>query len=734
MKNKKKKEKVLIKIKRLVRIKKGKKKTGGKKGRRKWKKGWKVVVVLGLVGVLGMVVFLKDVPDPKKLSSGDYPESSRIFDRNGKLLYEFFSEKKRVSVKLDEVPEDLKKATLAIEDAKFYKHFGFDIRGIIRAIYRTVFKKRLEGGSTLTQQLVKNALLTPERTLTRKIKEAVLTLATEILYGKDEIFEMYLNQTPYGGTFWGVEVAARGYFNKNVSELSLAESALMAGLPGSPSRYSPFAHPEAAKTRQLLVLRRMVDEGYISEEEVKVAEEEELSYYVSKEGIRAAHFVFYAKERLIEEYSLDKVNEGGLDITTTLDWEIQDYVQGAVASEVAKLERYKVSNGAVVVTEPKTGQILAMVGSKDYFAIDIDGKVNVATSRRQPGSSIKPLNYAVGLEMGKITAAAVVYDGPTCFTVAGQKPYCPTNYGYNYYGLQTVRNSLANSLNMVAVKVLELNGVETFVASASAMGIKTFKESSDYGLSLTLGGGEVEMVDMAVAFGVLANGGVKQELTSIMKVTDRHGNELESYGYIPGERVVSRATAFLITDILSDDGARSMVFGRGSKLNIKGHAEVAVKTGTTNDMRDNWTIGYISDYVVVVWVGNNDNSKMSWIASGITGATPIWNKVMSKLVEDKKVKKMVMPSSMVKIPVCNLTGKLIPEGGCESHFEFFKSEYAPRERVGTKQNVLIDKDTGKMVAEGEEKPNVEWQEREAVWDITGKLICLDCPRDEVEKQ
>ena len=686
-----------------------------------------------LLGLMAVGWVLKDVPSPRKLSTGDYPESSRIFDKSGKILYEFFSERRRVAISLDEVPENLKLATLAIEDAKFYKHIGFDIRGILRAVYRIVFKKKLEGGSTITQQLVKNALLTPERTISRKVKEAFLTLATEILYSKNEILEMYFNQTPYGGTLWGIETAARGYFDKKVNELDLAESALIAGLPGSPTRYSPFAHPEAAKKRQSLVLRRMVEEGYISQEEAETAEKKELEFSLSKEGVAAAHFVFWVKEKLVEEYGLEKVNEGGLSITTTLDGLLQDFVQTTVAEEIAGLKNYHITNGAVVVSRARTGEVLAMVGSTDYFATDIDGKVNVTTSLRQPGSSIKPLNYAVGLELGKITAASIVNDRPTCFSVSGQKLYCPTNYGNSYYGIQTIRNSLANSLNIGAVKVLKLNGVETFVASASAMGIETFKDPSNYGLSLTLGGGEVRMTDMTVAFGVLANGGIKQELGAIWQITDKGGEVIKKYKYIPGDRVLSRETAFLISDILSDDGARSMVFGRGSKLNIKDHPEVAVKTGTTNDMRDNWTIGYTSDYVVTVWVGNNDNSKMSWVASGITGATPIWNKVMSYLLKEEKIKKMVMPAEMVKLQVCNLTGKLIPEGGCDSHFEFFKKEYAPNERMGLKQNILIDKETNRPVKNGEEKTNVEWQDHQVARDISGELVCLDCPAGEEER-
>lgn len=686
------------------------------------------VVYLGiLIFILGVVMYaLKDLPSPKLLSGDTFPESSQLLDRNGKLIYEIYADKRRTAVTLASIPDNLKKATLAIEDANFYKHGGFDFRGIIRGLWRTVINRRLQGGSTITQQLVKNALLTPERTWIRKIKEAILTVATETLYSKDKILEMYFNQTPYGGTMWGVEAAANGIFNKDVKNLDLAESALIAGLPASPTSYSPFAHPDAAKNRQEMVLKRMRELGEITQEQLEAAMNETLQYYVNMNSIQAPHFVFYVKELLTEKYGAKMVNEGGLKITTTLDLAIQNYAQEVIATEMAKLKKMHVTNGALLVTEPKSGQILAMIGSKDYFANDIEGKFNVTTALRQPGSAIKPLNYAIGIETGKVTAASMFNDEPTCFKVEGQKKYCPTNYGYAYHGIQTLRNSLGNSLNIPAVKMLRINGVETFVASASAMGMSTFKNSSDYGLSLTLGGGEVMMTDMNVAFGAFANMGIKQILTPILSVSDRHGKVIDEYKYEPGERVLSRETSFIISNILSDDGARSMVFGRGSMLNIKGHPEVSVKTGTTNDLRDNWTIGYTPDFVTTVWVGNNDNTRMSGVVSGTTGAAPIWNKVMTYILKNQMVKKPTMPASVVGINVCNLTGQLIPDGGCDSHYEYFKKEFAPTQKISLSNNVLINKDTNLIVNDGETAPNSEWQVRQAVKDISGAWVCLDC--------
>jgi penicillin-binding protein 1C len=701
------------------------------------KKFWLVsgALVFVVISILVfLVIILFQVPNPKKLSSGDYAQSSQIFDRNGKLLYEIYADKRRVPVVLSEIPDSLKNATLAIEDVNFYKHGGFDVKGLVRGLYRTIIERRLQGGSTLTQQLVKNGLLTPERTISRKIKEAVLTIITEIMYSKDEILEMYFNQTPYGGTLWGVEAAAKGIFNKNVSELDLAESALVAGLPASPTKYSPFSYPEAAKNRQIMVLDRMLELKMINQEEYEQAKSEELNYYISKTGIEAPHFVFYVKELLTEKYGIEKVTEGGLKITTTLDLDVQKMAEATVSAEVEKLKNYKVSNGAALITEPKTGQILAMVGSIDYFSNDIDGKYNVTTAMRQPGSSIKPVNYAVGIETGKITAASVVDDEPTCFYQENQRNYCPTNYGNAYHGLQTIRASLANSLNIAAVKVLYLNGLENFVASASAMGLNTFKDASNYGLSLTLGGGEVTMTDMATAFGVLANMGIRQDLNPILKVEDKNGKILDEYSYNPGPRVLSRETGFIIQQILSDDGARSMVFGRGSMLNIKNHPEVAVKTGTTNDMRDNWTMGYTQDYVVSTWVGNNNNSRMGGLVSGTTGAAPIWNKIMTQLLKDKEIKQATRPAGIVGMYVCNLTGGAVPDEGCESHYEYFKKEYLPVRQSLQRENVLINKDTGKIVVDNEEAPNAEWQEHMVITDIVGAKVCLDCPDGEKQDE
>jgi len=698
-----------------------------KKVRVFWKEK-KLLCFLGIVLVLGSAWFgwwLKDLPSSKKLATFDYPESSLIFDRNGKKLYEFYTEINRVPVGLDKIPDDLLRATLAVEDAKFYKHFGFDILGISRAFLKIIQGKRLEGGSTITQQLVKNALLTPERTLSRKVKEAVLTLSTEILYTKDEILEMYFNQTPYGGTVWGAESAARVIFGKKLEDLNLAESAMMAGLPAAPSRYSPFSSPEEAKKRQRVVLSRMVSEEMISQEEADEAIEEKLNFNLSGIQIHAPHFVFWVKGQLVEKYGKKMVSEGGLKITTSLDLDLQEYIEASVSAEIEELEWRKVSNGGVVVTEPKSGQILAMVGSKDYFAEDIDGKYNVTTALRQPGSSIKPLNYATGIEMGTLTAATIFNDIPTCFSVPGQPLYCPTNYDNAYHGPVGLRYALGNSFNIPAVKALKMNTLESFVATASAMGISTFENPDNYGLSLTLGGGEVKMVDMAVAFGTLANMGVRQDLNSILKIENKKGEVIEEYVYVPGERVLSRETSYLIYHIISDDGARAATFGRGSQLTIRGQ-KVAAKTGTTNDRKDNWTVGFTPSKVVVVWIGNNDNTSMAGIASGSVGASAIWNSAMKKALEGLEVEEPARPVNIVGRQVCNLTGGLVPEGGCETRYELFNKKYLPEVSEPLRQTVVMNKDTGLPVQPGQKAENVEWQDHDIVRDGLETVLCLDC--------
>jgi len=460
------------------------------------------------------------IPLPTKLSSLDIPVSTKILDRSSKLIYEVYADTRRSPVDLDSLPDYIKNSTIAIEDKDFYKHYGFSFTGIARAVWKIVTRGKIEGGSTLTQQLVKNSLLTPERTVRRKAREFFLTMFVEGIYSKDQILEMYLNQIPYGSTAYGIESASELYFNKVAKNLTLAEATLIAGLPQSPTRYSPFgAHPELAKIRQREVLNQMIKNKYLPQEEADKAFAEELKYAKIK-APSAPHFALWVKDQLVEKYGEKKVEQGGLRVTTTLDLDLQNFAESTVASEVGKLKKQKVGNGAAIVTHPATGEILAMVGSKDYFAEDEDGKVNVILAERQPGSSIKPINYAMAIANKKITAATTFADVSSCFSVAGQSLYCPKNYDGTYHGLVQTRFALGNSFNIPAVKILALNGIKEFIDFARNMGLTTLVDPDRYGLSLTLGGGEVKPYDMVVAFGVFANDGVKQPLVAITKIED----------------------------------------------------------------------------------------------------------------------------------------------------------------------------------------------------------------------
>jgi len=628
------------------------------------------------------------------------------------------------------LPEYVKEATISIEDKNFYTHHGFDTGGILRAAWKTVTGQRLEGGSTITQQLVKVALLTPERTVERKIKEAILTIATEILYSKSQILEMYLNHIPYGGTAYGIEAAAHRFFNKDAKDLTLPEATLLVGLPQAPSKYSPLANPDSAKARQALVLDRMVEDKYISESEAKTASGEELKYAESGTNIRAPHFVMYVRQLLEEKYGIQKLEQGGLRVTTSLDIALQDVAQATLSAELVSLKKLKISNGAGLITNPGTGEILAMIGSKDYFSTDIDGKVNVTTRLRQPGSSIKPLNYALGLETKIITPSTMLLDTPICFDQINQADYCPKNYDNTFRGLTQIRFALGNSYNIAAVKVLALNSLEGFISFGRKMGISTWEDPSRYGLSITLGGGEVMMTDMATSFGVFANQGVKVPLHAILKVEDNMGNTLEEYkaedGKRNGEKVLSEETSFLISHILSDNNARSAAFGTNSVLNVPGKT-VSVKTGTTNNLRDNWTIGYTPNLLVATWVGNNDSSPMSYVASGVTGASPIWQKIMKYALKDVKTPGYEKPEGIEGASVCSNSGTLpTPESPCDTRYEYFIKDTVPTVSGISKRELFVNKTTHHPPNNESEFADVEPREQTVVSDPFVKDYCLDC--------
>ncbi|KKU04244.1 MAG: hypothetical protein UX88_C0002G0013 [Candidatus Woesebacteria bacterium GW2011_GWC2_47_16] len=657
----------------------------------------KAVVFFGFLAFLAFIFWLtilRGLPSPRALLTREQEVSTKIYDRNGVLLYKIYEDKNRTIIGLAEVPLHVRLATLAAEDAEFYNHAGFSVRGILRSIVKNLQKRELSGGSTITQQLVKNALLSPEKTIARKVREIILSMGVELTFTKDEILEMYLNEVSYGGTAYGIEEASQVYFGKNVGELTVSEAALLAGLPKSPTKYSPFgANPDLAIERQREVLHLMKVNKYVTPEQEVAAAGETLSFAPNKTDIKAPHFVMYVRAQLVEKYGEEVVEKGGLEVVTTLDYTIQKMAEEVVKAEVAKLGKLNVGNGAALVMAPGSGEILAMVGSKDYFAQDEDGNVNVTLRPRQPGSSIKVVNYAYALS-NEYTPATIIDDSAVTFSVPGQPPYTPKNYDGAYRGKLPLRNALAESRNIPAVKVLASYGVTKMIEQGQKMGISTWNDPSAFGLSLTLGGGEVKLIDLARVYAVVANYGRRPEMVSILKITNYKGKVLEEYSCVGNnfltveaveaaknvcdwEEVIDPRVAYLLIDILKDNSARAPAFGSSSFLVINGHPEVAVKTGTSNDLKDNLTAGFNQKYLVVTWVGNNDGSPMSRIASGVTGASPIWNKIMSALLAKEENHDWEVPEGLVKIGICPLTGTL-PCEGCGSKTEWFLKESVPQ--------------------------------------------------------
>ena len=590
---------------------------------------------------------VNDIYNPPKLST-------KIYDRNDKLLYKFFEDEDRSWVGLSEIPQNLVLATLAIEDKEFYQHHGFSVKGIFKAIIYN-FKKdgdqKLRGGSTITQQLVKNVFLSGEKSFSRKIKEAVLAVMLEKKLSKDEILERYFNQVPYGGNVYGVAEASYRYFGKAVGQLNLAEAAFLAGLPAAPSSYSPFEKEGylLAKSRQEHVLNEMLGSGYIDTKTADEAKKTEIKIGEEDRDILAPHFVFYIKNYL-EKLGFTEVGRRGLKVKTSLDINIQKEAEKIVKEEITKASRLKISNGASLILDVKNGDILAMVGSKDYFAKDINGKFDVVTQGlRQPGSSIKPINYLLALQRGK-NLWDTIEDSPITYKIPGQKDYSPQNYTGKYLGTVTLKTALASSLNIPSVKLLNENGVENMIDLAEKMGISTWTDRSRFGLSLALGAGEVKMLELASAYSIFANLGEKIKVNPILEIDNYLGEKIYVKN-VEREIVMGNKEAFIINEALSDDLARSPIFGLNSMLHISGKT-VAVKTGTTNSLKDNWCIGWTPTYLVATWVGNNDSTPMSWVASGISGATPIWNRTIKSLIADKKNESWSVPEGLYQSEAC----------------------------------------------------------------------------------
>lgn len=609
-----------------------------------------LLTVLFVLLPYNMWIFLKSLPNPQLLTQRDLEVSTKIFDKNGRILYEIYADQNRTPVTLTNIPQNVINATIAIEDRDFYKHLGFSPRAMLRSTKEILINKRIQGGSTITQQLIKSALLTSDVNLLRKLKELILAFWAERLYSKEQILEMYFNQVPYGGTAWGIEAASQTYFKKSVNQLTLAESALLAGLPAAPSEYSPFGnHKEKAYIRQHEVLRRMEEDGVITKKEHIEALAEQIQFATPRVTIRAPHFVMYIKELLEKRYGTRMVERGGLRVTTSLDLSLQEKIETIVSTHINELTNLQVGNGAAIVTNPKTGEIIAMVGSRDYFDASHDGNVNVTTSMQQPGSSIKVVTYAAALESG-MTAATLIDDSPISFSQIGGPSYAPVNYDGKFHGLVPLRLALGNSYNIPAVKTLAKIGLPAMMEMAQKMGINSWKDPSQYGLSLTLGGGEVTMLEMANVYGTLANNGSRVTLMPIRTVADYTGKIIDEYKPDKGAQAVSPEISFIMSNMLADNAARTQAFGPNSSLVIP-NKTVSVKTGTTNDKRDNWTAGYTPSFATVVWVGNNDNSPMNpYLTSGITGAAPIWHDIMVELLKNMPDEQMTKPENVLSLP------------------------------------------------------------------------------------
>ncbi len=648
-----------------------------------------LVVALGFVGSLmlvGLMAFVsRQLPNPNSLTERSISQTTKIYDRTGEhLLYEIFGSENRTLKKIQEgfckdnadletdpngIPLFALQATIAAEDRGFCKHNGFDIKGIVRAFLENLRGNRV-GGSTLTQQLVKNAILSNEKTFTRKIKELMLSVELERRYTKDEILQIYFNEIPYGSTYYGIEAAAQNLFKKSVNQLTLAEAATLAALPKAPTTY--LNNPDRLLARRDYVLNEMKDLGFITEEQLASAKKEQTPTQAKLINIEAPHFVLYVKEQLEEKFGQQVSEAGGLKVITTLNYDYQKIAEEEVKKHVdEKGPSLKFSNASLVAIDPKNGQILSMVGSKDFFDETIDGQVNIATRLRQPGSSFKPIVYAKAFEMG-YTPNTVVWDVLTDFpTVTGT--YTPNNYDLKERGPVRLRDALQLSLNIPAVKMSYMVGVENTLDFATSFGYSSFGDHSAFGLSIVLGGGEVKLLEHTNAYAAFANEGKQFEPVSILKIEDAGGETLEEWKEKQGKKVMDENIARTITHVLSDNNARAPVFGLNSPLQL-GDRPVAGKTGTTNNNRDAWLLGYTPSLAVGVWAGNNDNTEMTKSAGGFSAAGPIWNAFMKRALEKTNIETFTPP-------IIKATGKPILDGKLAA------------------STVMIDKISGKLATE-----------------------------------
>ena len=675
-----------------------------------------ILAALALGGALiGYAAIASGLPAPGELTQrASRFQSTRILDREGNLLAETFDPNagRRTAVPLSRISPYLIQATISTEDANFYRHPGVDPVALLRALYYAVREGDIvSGASTIPQQLVKMVFLSPERTLTRKISEAILSAEISRRYSKEQILEIYLNELYYGNFAYGADAAAQTYFNKSVSDLTLAEAALLAGLPQLPATYDPYTNPDRAKRRQGVVLGLMVENGFITAAEADAAWLEPLSYVPLSFKMDAPHFTLYVRQQLESTFGPEALYQTGLNVTTTLDPTLQAHAERIVAEQVAMLADRNVSNGALVAMRPENGEILAFVGSADFHNVEINGQVNMALAPRQPGSSIKPFVYLAAFEQPdkplaeRWTPGTLIADIETAFPDGANPPYVPRNYNLREHGMVTVRSALANSYNIPAVRALQEVGLPNFLELMRRVGVTTLTRP-DYGLSLSLGGGEIPLLEMTTAYGVLAAGGVYHPPVAILEITDSQGTVIcRAHTDRPcrplhpdsGRQVVSAVDAFLITDILSDNPARTPSFGANSVLRLNRPA--AAKTGTTNDFRDNLTLGYTPQLVTGVWVGNADYTPMRNV-SGITGAGPIWNQFMTAAHADEPVREFTVPPGVRQFEVCADTGTLPSEACPERRRHWFAEDRPPLPpEYDLYQIVRLDRNTGRLANE-----------------------------------
>jgi len=653
---------------------------------------------LVLTGLFFIWVSTISIPDFNSLSNPErkITESTKIYDRTGEvLLYDVHKNIKRTVVPFDKISRFIKNTTVAIEDDRFYEHYGVRPIATFRAVFIQPLRgKGVQGGSTITQQVIKNSLLTNERKISRKLKEWILAIKLERVLSKDEILTLYLNEAPYGGNIYGIEEASRLFFNKSAVDLDLVESAYLAALPKAPTFYSPYGNNrDKLEERKDLVLKRMYELGFISQKEYIDAIKKKVEFLPQDPyGIRAPHFVTWVREYLVEKYGEEIIQKGGLKVITTIDYSLQQKAEEIVA-RFGKLneEKFNAKNAGMVGIDPKTGQVLMMVGSRNYFDKESEGNFNVTLGHRQPGSAFKPFVYATAFEKG-YTPETVLFNLKTQFSTlcdSDGKPlyseidpnvcYTPKNYDHKYTGPMTIREALAQSVNVPAVKTLYLTGIKDSLETAVNMGIKGLSDPNKYGLTLVLGGGEVALLDITSAYGVFANNGIRNKYVNILKIEDRDGKTLEKFVLNP-QQVISKKVASQISDILSDNKARTPAFGARSPLYFKGR-DVAVKTGTTNDYKDAWTIGYTPSFVLGAWVGNNDNSSMEKKVAGFI-VTPMWNTFMKEVLKttpDEKFERIPKETSFELKPV--LRGEW--RGGIQYFIDKISgklaTEYTPKE-------------------------------------------------------